>query len=107
MNQMDLSDLKEMIEGVLEIVSWNPTLAQLEKMQIELSKLPEGATRKEVSKIVYGIYKEPIEVWVIKGLDTSRAVETLIRIQQMQSELKKMEQPNAAAANNQPAKRKD
>ncbi|WP_433711489.1 hypothetical protein [Escherichia marmotae] len=49
MNQMDLSDLKEMIEGVLEIVSWNPTLAQLEQMQIELSKLPEGATRKEVS----------------------------------------------------------
>lgn len=107
MNNAHLLELKKHLEGVLEIISWDPSFIQLEQIRKGLNNLPLGVGVHEVRKVVYSIYKEPIQVWVIKGLDTSRAVETLIRIQSMQEELKNMEQLNASTANNQSTKRED
>jgi hypothetical protein len=107
MNKEQLLKLKLALERVLEIIKWDPSLTQLEEMAKELNKLPDGAGVREISKVVYAIYKDPIQIWIIKGLDTSKAMETLMRIQLLQEELKFMEYENASTANNQPAKRKD
>ncbi|HFI1934032.1 TPA: hypothetical protein ACGPMY_004495 [Yersinia enterocolitica] len=107
MNKAHLLELKRHLEGVLEIINWEPSYIQLEQIREGLNKLPLGVNVQEVRRVVYGIYKDPIQVWVIKGLDTSRAVETLIRIKAMQEEIKNMEQSNASTANNKSTERKD
>lgn len=107
MNKAHLLELKKHLEGVLGIINWEPSHIQLEQIREELNKLSMGVSIQEVRKVVYGIYKDPIQVWVIKGLDTSRAVETLMRIQAMQEEIKNMEQSNASTANNKSTERKN
>ncbi len=107
MNVEHLLELKSLLEGVLEITKWNPSFSQLEQIRVELNNLPNKAIKRDISKVVYGIYKDPIQVWVIKGLDTSRAHDTMMKIQDLQDKIKNMEKSDASTANNQPAERKD
>ena len=76
------------------ISSWQPTYLQLEQIQIELIASSETLDARNISKIAHRIYDKPIELIILKGLNTAAAMLALLKIQELENELKKIKNQN-------------
>jgi len=93
-NKENLLYLKNSLEIIMGISSWQPTYLQLEQIQIELIASSETLDARNISKIVHRIYDKPIELIIIKGLNTAAAMSALLKIQELENELKKIKHQN-------------
>ncbi len=89
MNEDKLLHLKNSLEIIMGISSWQPTYLQLDKIQIALIESSETLDARNISKIVHRIYDKPIELLILKGLNTGAAMAALLKVQELNSELKK------------------
>jgi hypothetical protein len=97
MNKSNLLGMKKHLEQILDIAVWNPTESQLTNIWQELAKLPDGASKDDVLEIVNSIYRKPLIVSSMEGLDTSVALRVLHKIKEMQDNIKSVEKQNANA----------
>ncbi|MFB5744940.1 S-(hydroxymethyl)glutathione dehydrogenase [Cedecea sp. S5-13] len=86
MNPTKLDHFKTLVEEIMGICKWQPTYFQLEQMYEELKN--KDLDQKKVSQVIYRIYGPQIEVLILKGLNTARALTVLAKIQELQNSLK-------------------
>lgn len=93
MNLKKLDQFKKMVEEIMGICKWQPTYSQLEQMYLEL--INNDLDQRKISQVVYRIYGPNIEVLILKGLNTARAMAVLAKIQELQNSLKAGESSHA------------
>lgn len=103
MKATDLLKMKKDLETILGIEVWNPTDNQLINIWNELSKLPNNTSEIKILEVVNSIYGRPLIVSCMEGLDTSVAMMALLKIKEMQSNIKAVEEKNANTEQNKPA----
>lgn len=80
-SNIELYKFKEVLEHELKIVEWQPTVQQLQKMYDEITALTGDEEIFAVENIVHSIYKRPIKVIAVGGLNTSTAKSLLSKIE--------------------------
>lgn len=79
-NNEILIRIKYAIEATALIIEWEPTNEQIINIINDLKKTDDILNQKTVRSIVGKHYKEPLRVWVLKGLNVLEADETLSKL---------------------------
>lgn len=79
-NNEILIRIKYAIEATALIIEWDPTNEQIVNIINDLKKADDILNQETVSTIVGKHYKEPLRVWVLKGLNVLEAEQTLSKL---------------------------
>lgn len=71
---------KQELEQSLNIIEWSPTEDDLNEIYNKLIIITDDVNVYEIEKIILGVYRKPIKIFLTNGLDTSTAAMLLAKI---------------------------